>query len=297
MKAKNVKSEYRCSVETFIIDNEHLGLNGNFVMQMGERSVKGILRAYEGNDANRIRNSLEGFCYTGKGRIQVFDKRGEYMEIRLETLPVPSKRSRKVTEVTFLPSMDNREVEQVTVGYCNTVDVVRELYLFFLRISTLWNFQSMGMKRGDMRKYNEIKSPIIETFIRRGTVSGVPPVRPHIKHKIVIIPDYDTLWDDESGFSYSIDTDDVIKILNSDGEVEKSVIVLGFYEWRKRAEESTDFFMTPNPDFDYRQWHEEGLKLTQELRNRLPDSYDVWYRYGYEYEELNCKDVLFYKTR
>ena len=295
MNTKNVKSEYKCSVETFMMDDKYVGPDKNFIIQIGERSFKGVIRPYMENDANRIRNSLEGFCYTGKAMIQIFDKQGQYTKIQLATFPYPSKNRRKVTEVTILPSWDSRGNEEVVVGYCDTVAVLKELYTFFLKISSWWHFQGVDVKRGDLRRYNEVKSPIIETFIMKGKVSGVPPIRSHIKHKIVIIPDYDTLWDDENGFSYSIDTDNVIEILNKKGEVEKSVVVPGFYEWRQRYEETTDF-ITYNPTFDYQQWHEEGLRLTQELRNQLPDCYDVWYRYIDEDRTHHCEDVLFYKT-
>lgn len=292
MDTKNVKSEYKCSVETFMMDDKYVGPDKNFIIQIGERSVEGVIRPYMENDANRIRNSLEGFCYTGKARIQIFDKQGQCMEIQLATFPYPSKNRRKVTEVAILPAWESRGIEEVVLGYCDTVAVVRELYTFFLKISSWWHFQGVDMRRGSLRKYNEIKSPIIETFIKKGKVSGIPPIRSHIKHKIVIIPDSGTLWDDENGFSNSIDTGDVIEILNAKGNVEKSVVIPGFYEWQQRYEEE---FFTPNPDFDYRQWNEEGQKLTQELRNQLPDCYDVWYRYVYEDQTHHSEDVLFFK--
>ncbi len=98
-----------------------------------------------------------------------------------------------------------------------------------------------------------------------------------------ISPDYDELYQDSEGCSYS-GFGDAIYIYDRCFEgLSFSFVMPGIEEWLKRYERATDFAdAITNPLFDWAAWHAEGLMFAKAIRLRLPRCYDLIYAPPYE---------------
>jgi hypothetical protein len=101
------------------------------------------------------------------------------------------------------------------------------------------------------------------------------------KRVFTINPDYDTiLWDD--GCAYPC-YEDTLELCIDDNENYITITIPGIYEWQQEFEDATDFTDTKTKDdFDWADWHKRGIKLAKQLREKLPQSYDLWYDAPYE---------------
>lgn len=117
----------------------------------------------------------------------------------------------------------------------------------------------------------------------------------YTKHIVVIKPDYDVLYEDETGLCYR-HFDDLIDFYD-DNNLVCSINIPGVDEWYKKYIDSTNWgTLTIDINFDLDSWHAQGLEIAQAIRNQLPDNFDLWYAYPYEDEKnRNRKPILIYK--
>ncbi|MCF0165556.1 MAG: hypothetical protein HUJ92_09730 [Bacteroidales bacterium] len=112
------------------------------------------------------------------------------------------------------------------------------------------------------------------------------------RYYIRITPDYDILYDDMKGCSYSAYGDEVYNSEPSLGPMFRFAVP-GIEEWLKRYEDATDFAETTTyPDFDWKSWHWEGLQFAKYIRERLPLCYDLYYNSPYEDKSGTLDDEI-----
>lgn len=77
--------------------------------------------------------------------------------------------------------------------------------------------------------------------------------------------------------------DDVVMNYNINNGPLFSVVVPGLYEWYSQYEYATDFSETEtDPDFDWAQWHREGLMFAMEIQRHLPRDFTLLYKHPFE---------------
>lgn len=118
-----------------------------------------------------------------------------------------------------------------------------------------------------------------------------------VKHIITIEPDYGgVFYHDEEGVCDEVDENDNIEFYDSNNKLVFRATVPGAYEWQKEFEEKTDGVESTMGTLDVDDWHRRGMAIAQELRNQLPDDYDLWYAYPFEdVENRDKQPILIYK--
>jgi hypothetical protein len=177
-------------------------------------------------------------------------------------------------------------------GFCRREQAVRALYQGLLKLA-MWGSnwfsqepESNTIRWDEYRKviYNKLKSPIIEDYINKQYVEGYSyrPRQREIKRIFTINPDFDIMvWDDD-GCAYPCH-DDTLELCVDDDENYVSIKIPGIYEWQQKFDRATDFTITKTrDDFDWVGWHQHGIELAKQLREKLPPSCDLWYDAPYE---------------
>lgn len=131
-----------------------------------------------------------------------------------------------------------------------------------------------------MVAYNKFKSPIIENVIagnlRDDSIAETRQC--NIKTILTINPDVDQVFIDQEGCSYSLDSDGLLDDDDVCDREGKPICMKGMYEWQSEIVPIVIASETGQPySKDWRDYHERGLKLAHELRNRLSPDIDLWY--------------------
>lgn len=96
--------------------------------------------------------------------------------------------------------------------------------------------------------------------------------------KFIIRPTSQTIYSDIDGCSYVAPADTLYKREYSWEQNHYTVIVPGLTEWAERYRQAMDPAMGKvSPDFDWRDWHRDGLLFTREIYRRLPHHIPVYY--------------------
>ena len=97
----------------------------------------------------------------------------------------------------------------------------------------------------------------------------------HVKHIILIKPDYDVyLWDEEDVASSLEDFYD---------QLGNPIVMPGFDEWAKEISPIVVASETGEPyEKDWEDYHKRGLALAHQLRQQLSTDFDLWYSAPFE---------------
>ena len=105
-----------------------------------------------------------------------------------------------------------------------------------------------------------------------------------------IDPDFGrvVLWDEE-GVAYDC-IDNTIEVeIGNDNWIE--INIPGLSQWHYEFEQATDFASGEvEPDFDWKSWHKRGIELAKQLREKLPQSCELWYDAPYEDKSGTIKE-------
>ena len=275
----------------FPLDNSNYE---NYTIGIGDRIHKTVLTQWD-NDFECIRHQFESLAYSDKAtkelyfdnsettlkicKVSVLDKltdtgdghRYEYKDYALvEIIP---------NEFTRMP---------IIKGYCNLEQTVQALYEGLLRFSLMYPDETdeSGNVHSYLETYNMIKSPIIEgTVTRAKRIFSVAETR-QISTKLVlrICPDYCEILIDWKGGHYDVDWDGLIIPDTDDPEFEildksgKPIILKDLVDWQQEvAPIDIEAEVGRKKSVDWKNFHEKGLKIAHELRNRLRDDIDLWY--------------------
>lgn len=98
------------------------------------------------------------------------------------------------------------------------------------------------------------------------------------KGKFIVSPMRRTIYKDIDGCPYAAPADTVYKRDFRWEQNHYTVIVPGLTEWAERYRQAVDPTTgIVSPDFDWRDWHHDGLLFTREIYRRLPHHISVYY--------------------
>lgn len=282
-----------------------------YIIGIGNRNITSYISDWS-NDVDFIRYQLESYCYNGKATIE-FKFEDAPTVINLERVSTIASVERigdgiaiKYDDYMKVVIKPNSFVKGASViGFCDEKATVKELYEGLLNIGrqgyayneedrdNSWDYEAIVL-------YNHIKSPIIERYLTdcredENTIS----IRQKIIHHIVTItPDYGNVLGGIDGdcVGVDIDGDDRITICNKDLDKEICVVTIpGIYVWYKEFESKSDGVNSTMGCIDVEEWHRKGLALAKELKDKLPDDFDVWYGYPFEdIEQRYKRPILIY---
>lgn len=247
-----------------------------------------------------IRHQLENFVFEQKTKIELGD--GAHTQddaIFIEEKCVlynPDQdgrfRSYKPLAFVSVESCVVADTPRVIQGYCDEKQVIQTLYEGLLRFALMHDLKKKEYEFQLLRLplYNILKSPIIENFLDRldepidsEHIEDIPQIRQqNIRTILRIETDYDAcLWylsEDRPPLSAK---DDCFEgLLDKHG---KPMVVEGISAWQNELE---PFLMAQaceeKTDFDWASYHKRGIALAKQLRAKLPDDVDLWYRAPFE---------------
>lgn len=134
--------------------------------------------------------------------------------------------------------------------------------------------------------YNKIKSPFLERKLRDISMKNfeVECRQVKISHVLTVTPGSNTFISDENDVQHGFVDTDVIGIRY--GNIKIDLKVDGIQQWWNEYNISSE--LSP-------EWMERGKKLVQELRNILPDEYDLWLDIPYDKGDVTKSNSLIYK--
>ncbi|MEI6754513.1 MAG: hypothetical protein WCK78_15275 [Paludibacter sp.] len=275
----------------------------NFIIGFGNKKYETLITEWSTN-MEHVRHTIESLVYYAKNE-QIVKL---YYEDSPTTITISPK---SILESTvsmgsgtafkykdfFLVNISPNDFSKGAdlIAFCNPKQFVKELYegLLIPAIGRFVKDDEFDWKY----LYNQIKSPVIEEYIngKENLISGVKKRQTIISHIITIKPDYDVLYEDETGVCYR-HFGDMIDLYDDDNLV-CSINIPGVDEWYKKYIDSTNWgTLTIDINFDLDSWNTQGLEIAKAIRNQLPDNFDLWYAYPYEDEKnRNRKPILIYK--
>ena len=266
-----------------------------YEITLGDRRYRSALSDWS-NELEHIRYMIESIAYKGSAEIELrfedeptkifFKER----EVRTGENTNSNDDACRILQVSISP--DGFVKGPILHGFCRREQAVRALYQGLLKLA-MWGSnwfsqepESNTIRWDEYRKviYNKLKSPIIEDYINKQYVEeySYRPRQREIKRIFTINPDFDIMvWDDD-GCTYSCH-DDTLELCVDDDENYVSIKIPGIYEWQQEFDRATDFTITKTrDDFDWVGWHQRGIELAKQLREKLPPSCDLWYDAPYE---------------
>lgn len=265
-----------------------------FSIMIGGRQYNSHLAEWS-NNFELIRHQLESIVYRGEAEIDLYNDTGVEASIHFEHETLKEVRQ-SAMRVTVFPAERDKPI---VTGYCDRQQAVRALYQGLLNISR--NGIDSEYKRDydidwDQYKfviYNKLKSPLIENYIiGKESDDRICSIRQqYIKERYRMEADALTMIWDSKGCALITDQDDLFE---DDG---LSIKIDGIYQWYKDLDDVVDWTNSEiKGNFDWAAWHKRGLELAQNLRQQLPDEYDLWYSAPFEDKSGILKeDVLIIK--
>lgn len=166
----------------------------------------------------------------------------------------------------------------VIKGYCDRKETIRTFYEGLLRHAMRLPMSDYDCTPNKMDAYNMIKSPLIESYLRKNKIDyGNYSIRQvHVKHILTIEPDIYRLFFDEEMISYD-SFDDLYDKNGLPFEMNE------FIEWQKEIVQIVVASETGEKyEKDWKEYHRRGLRLAKSLRDKLSTDFDLWYNAPFE---------------
>lgn len=260
-----------------------------YEIKLGNRGYKTYLSHWD-SDMEAIRHELESIVYEGETTIRLpFDTSETLIKIKEKSV---SERVTYLGNGTAYSYKNYMLVEihpnefvhmPIIKGYCDPKGMIQSLYEGLLRMAM--EHPEVGEKYlpNRMVAYNKYKSPLIESYLKgeRTGDDGVAIRQVNVKHILTINPDIAQLFYDEEGNSYEVDIDGTIDfVYDMDG---KPIVIKDFLTWHNEINQIVIDSETGCPySMDWKQYHNRGIKLSQELRKILSTDFDLWYDAPFE---------------
>lgn len=172
------------------------------------------------------------------------------------------------------------ENKPILRGYCETYEVIRQLYEGFLFLA--YNcYEGMAYPgETDFLLYNQFKSPLLEAYIKGDVDKQENKIE--ITKLWIIDPEYDVCISEitDSNIPFEVKDDTFEDLTDVEGN---PVIITGFSQW---ASEIRPVILAAETgksyEFDWDNYHKRGLALARKLRDVLPADIDLWYKAPFE---------------
>ena len=276
-----------CEQLSFDFNNRYSDCN-TFSINIGGRQYTSYFAEWA-NEFERIRHQLESIVYNSKAQIKFYNDNGIGVLINLEEETL--KESQQiVTRVTIYPAERDKPVIS---GYCDKQQAMRALYQGLLNItrngvdSEYMRDYDVNWEKHKLVIYNKLKSPLIERYLNGyGCDDRISSIRQQqIRDYYTINADVVAIIWNSWGCAQIVDIDDIFETDDF------SIKVEGLYQWHMDLDKAADWANTKVEDgFDWAAWHKRGLELAQNLRQQLPDEYDLWYSAPFEDKSGTLKE-------
>lgn len=326
------KTAYACTpYMSNMVDDFSLKIGHFFLIKEGYSEIaftftiggKSFTASHDGKDGSfdLIRHRLEHYIYNLGDCVYDaetgFEIEGDYGNTRVEfkmssfptvenvTLENGMSETRCQLRCKVVVKQSDFRDTPVIIGICDTKQVIREIYEALLNVGRCgFRYERNGKANewcaSPMTLYNKVKSNIIEDYIS-GVETPFDKVQKRqtmVEHVYTICPDYGgVLFDDEERVCSGAEEDDTVGFFDINGKHPDFVVkVPGIYNWQGGFETLTDGVNSTMGKLNSKDWNKRGLLLAQQIRQQLPDKFDLWYAYPFEDEENRGKRaILLYK--
>lgn len=288
LKTSNMFSSiYRKTINDITIEQFSLDFLGyspcdvDYVAKIGDRKVESCLSDWT-NDFDILRYQMEGLVFnTNQNDIEIhFEDDPTIFRFRRANVLTDTEKVGKgvgfhYKELMRVEIHPNSFVKgPIIAGYCEYEETIRTMYEAIMNLGYIFatspEYDSQDWRYScGLSIYNTLKSGIVENYLCPDRIEPEVVKRQTIvSHIITICCDKDKFGFFENGAPIYIfgNEEDMVHI---DGF--HSFIVDGIKQWEKQMLEADE-------NFDWAKWDEAGLQFAQEIRNRIPDEYDIWYQ-------------------
>lgn len=288
LKTSNMFSPiYRKTINDITIEEFSLDFLGydfcdiGYEAKIGDRKIATCLSDWS-NDFDRLRHQMEGLIYhSNQADIEICYEdeptiiRFKRANVLTDTVSVGGGTAFHYKELVKVEIHPNSFVKgPIIVGYCEFWETIRTMYEALMNLGYIFatspEYESNQWRYScGLNIYNTLKSGIVENVLSsNGISSEVVKRQTVVGHIVTICCDKDKFGFFENGAPIYIfgNVEDRVQI---DGF--HSFTVDGIKQWEKQMLEADE-------NFDWTKWDETGMKFAQEIRNRIPDDYDIWYQ-------------------
>lgn len=265
-----------------------------YIIGIGDRIHESFFTQWD-NDLESIRHQFESLAYTSEATIGLsFDSSETILNIKkVKILDKINQtgygRSFKYKDLALVTIIPNEHVRMpIILGYCDLKQTVKTLYEGLLRLSLMYpdDLDTSSDVPTFIEAYNMIKSPIIERIVtgEKRNPKSAETRQTSIKLVLRILPDCCEILLDWKGRSYDVDWNGLIipesydsefKLLDKNG---KHIVMKELVDWQQdMASIDLDAEFGIRRAFDWKDFHERGLRIAQELRSKLSSDIDLWY--------------------
>lgn len=259
---------------------------GNYTIYLSQRSCEYSIEDF-GADFEKLRLELELYLVSHTTTLS-YDFQCRDINIQLSQQSFNKSIKEKEEGIFFdydyytLVTIQLSEWENNPIlrGYCETSEVVRELYEGFLFLAYKCYEDMAYPGETDFLLYNRFKSPLLEAYIKGDKNKQENKIE--ITKLWIIYPEYDVCVSEitDSNIPFEVSDDTFEELTDVEGN---PVIIPGFSQW---AAEIRPVILAAETgksyEFDWDNYHKRGLALAHKLRDVLPADIDLWYQAPFE---------------
>lgn len=255
-----------------------------YTIGIGDRQYSTVFTHWD-NDFEVIRHQLESIAYNKEVEMTLsFDcseliVRVKDVDVLSSVNTIKSGYSFQYEKFALVEIFPNAFLTgSILKGYCDLKQTIQTFYEELLLLAMGHAQQEMGdFLPARMETYNMFKSPIIERWIvgenkytNRAQVRQV-----WVKDVIIISPDYDGVV-----MTLGNEYTDIGEYYNKEGH---PIVMPELDGWLQSVRQAiVNAAVGEYSDFDWKVFHDRGLELAQQLRDRLSSDFDLWYESPFE---------------
>ena len=268
----------------YIWEDEHDWIDIHYRISLGDKTYESNISDWT-VDWECIRHDLENLIYHKKTELQLLfeDSPTKLLLEQYEVLDKDLEKEKgtgfakvQLMKIEIIPDEFQEDKQHGFVGFAHYYDAIKALYQGLLLATYAYPVENKdGLSR--LTAYNQIKSPLIEKYIKGDSLE-----RDSINNRQIIIDE--VLLIDPDVNSYIWDTESVGASVESYNDKDGYPIEMEELDkWAYEIEAIVIASETGKPyEKDWEDYHRRGITLAHKLRERLPASTDLWYAAPYE---------------
>lgn len=288
LKTSNLfASVYRKTINDITVEQFSLNFKGydtcdiKYSAKIGNREVESYLSDWS-TDFDRLRYQMEGLIFnTNQNDIEIHFEddptifRFKRANVLTDTVKVGEGVGFHYKELMRVEIHPNSFVKgPIIAGYCEYQETIRTMYEALMNLGYIFatspEFDSQNWRYScGLSIYNTLKSGVVENYLCPDRIEPEVVRRQHIVNHII------TICCDKERFGFLENGESIYIIQNKEDTLYviglSDIVVKGIRDWQNQMREAGD-------DFDWAKWDESGIKFAHEIRNRIPDNYDIWYQ-------------------
>lgn len=270
------------TIEKFTLDfGKYNSCDIDFTAKIGNRTLKSHISEWSA-DFDYIRHQMENLTFNlHSGDVGIcFEDEPTIFRFTPKSALTGTKEVDKGTvfnykDLMFVQIIPNEFTKTPAImGYCEFEETIRTMYESILQLgyvfasSAKYNSLDWHYSCG-LSIYNTLKSDIVENYLCPDRA------KPEVVKRQTVVSHIITICCDEERLGFLENGESIYIILNAKDivciEGLRDIVVKGIKRWEKQMLNADD-------NFDWAKWDDAGMKFAQEIRNRIPDDYDIWYQ-------------------